>query len=184
MSEPEYEEERFVAHGHAPPHLFRAGAAYFITAKTLHGADHMARPSRRQQVIDALHVAAEQRRWEPVAWVVLSNHYHCILLAPPEGASALPLLMKAVHRFTAREWNREAAAPGREVWYQYWDTCLTHAGSFWARLNYIHYNPVRHGLVRTPDAYPFSSYSRWRQMEDVSLVEIEGAYPWDRLDLE
>ena len=28
-------------------------------------------------------------------------------------------------------------------------------------LDYIHFNPVKHGLVRSPSDWPFSSFHRW-----------------------
>ena len=28
-------------------------------------------------------------------------------------------------------------------------------------VNYIHYNPVKHGLVKCPHEWPFSSFARW-----------------------
>jgi putative transposase len=133
---------------------------------------------------EALRFAARKRAWDLIAWVVLSNHYHCILKAPEEDASQLSSLIASVHGFTARQWNREDSTPGRVGWYQFWDTCLTHPGNFFARINYMHHNPVKHGLVNSPECYPFSSYSVWAQADDVSLPEIEGAYPWDRLNLE
>jgi hypothetical protein len=39
--------------------------------------------------------------------------------APDQGASSLSALLKAVHRFTSSEWNREDRTTGRRVWYQY-----------------------------------------------------------------
>jgi len=178
------EDDRYTEYPHAPPHLFCAGACYFLTAKTVGGLALLQVGERRQQLIEALRFTAGHRRWELVAWVVLSNHYHCILKAPDDGASQLPRLIGAAHQFTATAWNREDRCPSRKVWYQYWDTCLTHVGSFYARLNYIHHNPVKHGLVARPEEYPFSSYLLWRDMEDVDLPLIEGGYPWNRLDLE
>jgi putative transposase len=141
-------------------------------------------PGRREQVIEALRFASEKRDWRLVAWVVLANHYHAILKASDSGAHDLPSLVASVHRFTARHWNAEDGLPGRQVWYQYWDTCLTHAGSFWARLNYIHHNPVKHGLAEEPDAYSWSSYRVWLNYSEFDLPRIEGAHPWDLLDLE
>jgi putative transposase len=141
--------EGYVQHLHAPPHLFRAGATYFITASTLDRVPVMSRPERRQQPIDSLLLAAAQRGWKRVAWVALPDHYHCIPQAPED---------------------REPE--------------LSNLRSFYARLNYLHHNPVKHGLVAHPDEYPFSSYRIWRELEDVDLSAIEAHYPWDRLDLE
>lgn len=37
-----------------------------------------------------------------------------------------------------------------------WDTQLRGAESYEAKLNYVRNNPVRHGLVATPEAWPFA----------------------------
>jgi putative transposase len=46
---------------------------------------------------------------------------------------------------------------GRQVWHNYWDTCIRTEADFWTRFNYIHYNPVKHGYVRDPEQWEFSS---------------------------
>ena len=173
-------EERFQRLPYTPPHLFRPNGTYFITAKTLGGIAYIA-GARPQAVIDALQFACEARGWRPLAWVVLTNHYHCLLQAP-DDASGLTTLLHSVHKFTVRNWNREDRAPGRQVWYRYWDTCITNESSFYARLNYIHYNPVKHGLVERPELYPYSSYPLWQAAADMDA--LEALYPWGLLDLE
>jgi putative transposase len=178
MEEPS---ERFVQPAKSPPHLFRPHACYFITAKTLHGKQLVNTDIRKQQVIDALRFACEHHGWDLVAWVVLSNHYHCILNSP-EDAQGLSKLIASAHRFTSTSWNREDRAEGRTVWYRYRDSCVDHESSYWSRVNYIHYNPVKHRLVPRPDQYAFSSHRWWAENSD--LPWLEGAYPWDRLDLE
>lgn len=174
-------DELFIRPRYSPPHLFRPNAWYFVTAKSLEGVNHMAQPTRRQAVVEALQFACERRGWSLDAWVVLPNHYHCLLVAPDE-ARDLSALLASVHRYTATQWNRADGKPRRPVWYRYWDSCISHESSLWARLNYIHYNPVRHGLVASPEAYAFSSYRQWALATD--LRELEAAFPWDRLELE
>lgn len=174
----------FVRHRHVPPHLFRAGATYFVTARTLDGVPAMSVDARKQRLIEALRFAAEQRGWAVVAWVVLSNHYHCILTAPREGEPEVSALLASVHKFTATTWNRADGTRGRKIWYQFWDTCLTSEGSFWARVNYVHWNPVKHGLVTDPEAYSFGSYREWQGRDDWEVEMLEQAFPWDRLELD
>jgi putative transposase len=175
------EQERFVRPHRSPPHLFRSGATYFVTGKTLHGRPTLQAEQRRQQLIDAFRFACSRAGWGFVAWVVLNNHYHSILQAPTDS-SALSRVLASVHRFTSTAWNEEEGLQGRQVWYRYRDTCLTSLGSFYARLNYIHHNPVKHGICADPARYPFSSYSIW--VDCVDLEPLAEAYPWDRLELE
>jgi putative transposase len=66
-------------------------------------------------------------------------------------------LIKNLHGRTARAVNRLDGAEGREVWYNYRDTRLTFEKSYLARLNYVHQNPVKHGLVRVANQYRWCS---------------------------
>src|SRR5438105_3389908 len=109
--------EIFAKHDHAPPHLFRAGATYFITGKMLYGQPFMERTQRRQELLDSIRFACTQRGWLRVAWVALPNHYHCILKAPDDARADVSALISSVHKFTASTWNREDRATGRQVWY-------------------------------------------------------------------
>ena len=53
--------------------------------------------------------------------------------------------------------NKKDIAPGRKIWYQYWDTCLTYERSYIARLNYVHNNPAKHGLINNSENYKWCS---------------------------
>ncbi len=53
--------------------------------------------------------------------------------------------------------NRADNAPGRRVMYEFWDTHLTFEKSWLARLNYVHQNAVKHGLVPVANQYPWCS---------------------------
>lgn len=107
----EQPDEQLVRPTRAPPHLFRSNACYLVTAKTLHGTYWIASDARKEAVISAFQYACAQRGWQLAAWVVLSNHYHCLLVAP-ESADGLSNLVASVHRFTATTWNRENGQPG------------------------------------------------------------------------
>ena len=50
----------------------------------------------------------------------------------------------------------------RGVWQpKYWEHTLEDAHDFERHFDYIHYNPVQHGLVRCPRDWPWSSFHRW-----------------------
>lgn len=66
-------------------------------------------------------------------------------------------MLKILHAKTAGWLNRLDATPERKVWFNYRDTCLTHQRSYFARLNYVHQNPVKHGLLPVANQYPWCS---------------------------
>ncbi len=168
---------------HNPPHLFMPGASYMITGATYQKLPHMLRDERKTQRLDAFRFVLSKERWQLVAYVVMSNHYHTLLQAPDTGADRLSAMIMSLHRFTARPGNDADHTPGRVVWWNYWDTCLTNDASCGARINYIHWNPVRHGVATQPDLYEFSTYRTWQLQWDAELQRLEREYPFDRVSV-
>jgi putative transposase len=64
-----------------------------------------------------------------------------------------------LHEKTAKWANRLDGKPQRKVWFNYRETRLTYQKSYFARLNYTHQNPVKHGLVAVAHLYPWCSAS-------------------------
>jgi putative transposase len=51
-----------------------------------------------------------------------------------------------------------------DVWHRrFWEHTLKEGDELDPFLHYIHYNPVKHGLVTCPHLWPYSSLSRWIQ---------------------
>jgi putative transposase len=175
--------DRFEQHPHNPPHLFRPGGTYFVTVSTRVRQPAMQPPHRRQECFESWQFATAKRSWRLIAWVFLPDHYH-LLTTAPDGDDDIARLAGSVHQFTAREWNREDGSVGRQVWWNFRHTCVSYERSFYARLNYIHWNPVKHGLVAKPEDYPLSSYKRYREEWESLLRFWEAEYPFERLDEE
>jgi putative transposase len=144
---------------HAPPHYFLPNAMYMVTGAILNKKNLLLENSRKEFVLQTLFERAELLGWELQAWAVLHNHYHFIARSPKD-ASTLTKLIRQFHSITAIEMNKRDGTPSRQVWQNYWDTCLTYEKSYLARLHYVHMNPVKHGLVDDAMEYPFCSY-RW-----------------------
>jgi len=50
------------------------------------------------------------------------------------------------------------------IWQRrFWDHRIRDEEDLIRHVNYIHYNPIKHGLVRCPHAWPHSSFLRWVQ---------------------
>ncbi len=141
---------------HTPNHWFVPGANYIITAGTYQKQRLFHDDARLQFFQQMLLDTFTRYHWEPQAWAVFSNHYHCIVYAPDDAAS-LRKLIRELHAKTANHINTLDSVPGRKVWHNYWDTCLTYRRSYFARLAYVMNNPVKHGLVSMPENYPYCS---------------------------
>jgi putative transposase len=82
------------------------------------------------------------------AWVILSNHYH--LLVNVVNFDVLSGLFRRIHGATARQWNLEENVTKRKICYRWSDRAIRSERHYYTAVNYIHYNPVKHGLVASP----------------------------------
>ncbi len=90
------------------------------------------------------------------AYVLMRNHVH--LLATPEQPTSLPRTMQSIGRRYVQFFNHRYARTGG-LWEGRYRTALVYDERYWlACLRYIELNPVRAGIVVSPDQYRWSSY--------------------------
>jgi putative transposase len=164
---------------HAPVHRLSERGAYLITAGTYRKIHHFNSPERLALLRNLLLQTALEYEWKLQAWAVMANHYHFLALAPENPLSMKRMLPK-IHTLSAREINRLDATPGRKVWHNFWDSKITIETSYFARLNYVNQNPVRHGACSLADEYEWCS-AKWFAMnapsafrKTISTFSIEG----------
>jgi len=167
---------------HAPAHLFVPNSAYIVTAGTYHKAMLFDTAEKRDFLLQSLFKEAERWEWGLQAWAVMANHYHFVAHAP-EAAETLKRLITSLHSKTAIWLNKKDGAPGRKVWFQYWDTCLTYQRSYLARLNYVHHNPVKHGLVTDAAEYPWCSMAWFEEKARAGFRKTVLSFKYDRVNV-
>lgn len=120
----------------------------------------MAPTDRRTDFEADLLAAMEEISAEVYAWVILFNHYH--LLLGVEALALVSVALKQLHGATSHMWNLEDGQTGqRQVWYKFSDRMIRNDAHFHIVLNYIHYNPVKHGYVKDAYDWPWSSLSNY-----------------------
>jgi len=134
-----------------------------VTAATYKKEPRFSSAKRLTYLCDQILRLAPHYGWKLEAWAVFPNHYHFIA-GSQQKADTLRQFISHLHTITAKEINNQDATPGRRVWFQYWDSHLTYLRSYLARLNYVHCNAVRHGLVRDPARYSWCS-AGWFERE-------------------
>lgn len=151
---------------HAPRHELSERGTYFVTAATYRKQHHFRTTTRLDVLQRGLLTVARDCSWRLEAWAVFSNHYHFVgsYEGNDENAQSLESMLTRLHRRTAIWINRLENNAGRIVWHNYWDTQLTFERSYLARLNYVHQNAVRHGLVPAASQYSWCS-ARWFERE-------------------
>ncbi|MBF2009306.1 MAG: transposase [Chlorogloeopsis fritschii C42_A2020_084] len=177
---------------HSPPHPVKDKSFYLLTAACYEHKHHMHSESRRQQLLNmifdkfgsneneessakALTTNLTTSRNEEssaealttnvtiCAWVILPNHYH--LLVHVVNFDVLSELFRRIHGFTARQWNVEKNVTKRKIWYRWSDRAIRSERHYYTTLNYIHYNPVKHGFVKSPYDWVESSVHWYLQAQ-------------------
>lgn len=168
---------------HNPPHLFIKNAKYFITASTLGRHSYLELDEAKRAVFKYLTKSLEQYNWELEDWVILNNHIHMMVNAP-ENAETLSDVMNNFHKFTANWLSRNGIKKKEEKYFHnYWDTCISYENSYFARLNYIWMNPVKHGYVDLPENWKFGSYYyRFLNDKETAKEHLE-KYPINKLKI-
>ena len=80
-------------------------------------------------------------------------------------------------------WGFNTVSASYDQPFQYWDTCLTYEKSYYARLNYVHNNPVKHGLAPVADQYPFCSAAWFRAQADPRFRKKVESFRHDRVKI-
>src|SRR6266550_9508853 len=170
---------------HAPLHELSAHGTYFVTAGTYRKPHHFRGAPRLQVLQRGLLSVAHDFGWQLEAWSVFSNHYHFVGHSPSEGSGAesLSQMLGLLHEKTAKWINRLDGAAGRKVWHNFWETRLTYEKSYLVRLNYVHQNPVKHGLVRLASQYPWCSAAWFERTARAAQVKTIYSLKLDKVKI-
>ncbi len=119
------------------------------------GPTFLKMPDLAEVVADAIRAGAACD-YQLHAWVVMPNHVH-LLITPQVDASALLHRLKGA---SARQSNLLLGRTGQPFWQdESYDRLVRNADEFRRIENYIVQNPVRAGLARSAEEYPWSSIS-------------------------
>src|SRR5438874_13343249 len=110
---------------HAPSHQLSEGGTYVVTAGTYLKAHYFRGADRLAVLHRGLLTVARDFGWQLEAWAVFSNHYHFVAHSPPD-ASTLSTMLSVLHVKTAGWVNKLDRTPGRQVWFNFRETRLTH----------------------------------------------------------
>ena len=134
--------------------VFVPGACYFFTVVTANRAPVFAYATAVSALREAFRRERARRPFTVEAAVVLPDHLHCLWRLPDEDV-AYPVRWREIKKYVSK-------VLGRSVWQRaYWEHCIRDEGDWQRHLDYIHYNPVRHGYVASAMAWPYSSFGRW-----------------------
>jgi putative transposase len=151
---------------HSPPHRPNFGHLRFIISAACYEHHHYIgqNPERMDVFASDLVYALATKASKTFAWCVLPNHYHALVEA--QDVKALLRELGQLHGRTSHTWNGEDKARGRKIFFRAVERAMRPDRHYWATLNYIHHNPVRHGYFERWTDWPWSSATQYLEQTD------------------
>jgi len=161
---------------HQPLHLYFDDTVYFLTSHTYRNKRILGTDLSKTLLLNKIRFGIDEFGYTLYAWVILDNHYH-ILLKTLSGDD-LPKVISRIHAGLSYELNNIENMRGRKIWQNYWDRCIRSKSDFYKYFNYIHHNPIKHGIVSETAGYKYSSYNYWvSRKEKEWMTGALGDYP-------
>lgn len=163
-------------------------ATYYLTFTVVYWIGIFTRDIYRKILIESLKFCQKEKGLEIFTYVIMSNHVHLIVRSRNNNLSATIRDLKKntskqivetikTNPESRREWMMERAATKhkRNTKFQFWPQKnhpveLQSNNFFEQKMQYIHENPVRNGLVDKPEDYRYSSARNYAEAE--SLIDI------------
>jgi len=108
---------------------------------------------------EAIHATKHRKPFDLIAWVMLPDHLH--LLIDPADQNVSDLLKSNKLSF-ARKFSLWHETSGVTWQRGFWDHVIRDETDLRRHVDYIHLNPVKHGLVDKPFDYPHSSIMKFK----------------------
>jgi len=163
------------------------GGTYFFTLVTYNRHPWLCTEIARSTLRKAIEWVRIKYPFKIDAFVLLPEHLHCIWTLP-DGDDNYSIRWKWIKTFVTKRCENELALrypmseSGKKrqegnLWQRrFWEHLIRDEEDFEAHCDYIHYNPVKHGLCISPQDWKFSSFHRFMKSgiysEDWGVNEV------------
>jgi putative transposase len=136
-------------------------AIYFVVAVTRERQRIFADEANVDLLCDVIRRVKKIKPFNLFAHSFIPDHVN--LLVKPIGEANISRIMLSIQRsFTLAYKQQCRIETSLSLWQpRFWDHVIRDETDLKRHVDYIHYNPVRHGLVGCPEDYSYSSYSYW-----------------------
>ncbi len=150
-----------------------SGGTYFFTLVTHNRRRFLCNPDNAELLRQAFRYTMQRHPIEIDAFVLLPDHLHCIWTLPKDDHdfSMRWRLIKSYFsrncsdRYDGITYKSRRSKQERAFWQRrFWEHTIRDDQDFAKHVEYIHYNPVKHGLVAAPKDWEYSNFHRYVQV--------------------
>ncbi len=141
--------------------IFIPGGVYFFTVVTFQRKPIFLDPDNVSLLRAAFKHIMVTRPFTIDAIVVLPDHLHC-LWRLPELDDDFSSRWREIKKYVSKRIGGAGIrAKEKDIWQRrFWEHTVRNENDWQRHMDYIHYNPVKHGLVLSPAQWPYSSFCR------------------------
>jgi putative transposase len=146
---------------------FRPGGTFFFTLVTYRRAPFLCDEIARTLLRSAIEQCRAQQPFQMDAFVLLPDHLHAMWTLPEEDSDFSRRWGRIKKTFTTAGGWEGAISDSRSrnrrrgVWQRrFWEHVIRDQQDYQRHLDYIHYNPIKHSLVRCAHEWQWSSFHR------------------------
>lgn len=146
------------------------GGTYFFTVTTDRRRPVLTQPAFYDALKHALIAVKRAHPFDIDAFVLLPDHLHCIWTLP-DGDADYSMRWNIIKRMVSQATRDEKPGETNEsrrkrrelgLWQRrFWEHQIRDERDFEKHVEYIHWNPVKHGYVATVGDWPYSSFHRY-----------------------
>jgi len=144
--------------------LYVKGGCYFFTVVTGQRHKIFADAAAVSLLRQAFKRVMLKQTFELEAMVLLPDHLHCIMRLPP-GDQDYSGRWREIKKYVTRRIQETGHASSTKVWQsRFWEHLIRDDEDWRRHMDYIHYNPVKHGHVSVPLDWPHSSLKKYVEL--------------------
>ncbi|HEX2951416.1 MAG TPA: transposase [Armatimonadota bacterium] len=174
----------------------RSGVLHYLTLAIRERRHAFTRKFFSEMALRTLREQCDSHPAKLIAYVVMPDHIHAII-NPRNGSCEQflshfkPQVTNAMTSLSSHEGYHAIlswlAMPDGHM--QLWqegkhDFYLYNQRIIWQKIDYIHNNPIRAGLVRSAGQYPYSSFRAWYSGYGEAIVPVDKDFWWDDIPIE
>ncbi|MBD9358527.1 REP-associated tyrosine transposase [Methylomonas albis] len=141
--------------------VFVPGGNYFFTVVTYRRRPVFELPENIELLRTAFKRVMAEKPFKIDAMVILPDHCHCIWQLPVSDQD-FSGRWREIKKYVSKRIGAVGKRPGeRDIWQRrFWEHQIRDEDDWRRHMDYIHYNPVKHGLAPSPIDWPYSSFKK------------------------
>jgi len=137
-------------------------AIVFITGVTNNRIPYLREGDDVNLFFETLQRVQQIHPFRLLAYVILPDHFHWLMRIDDESGNFSTVMQSIKRNYTLNYKSTHDITASLTLWQaRFWDHIIRDERNLEKHFDYIHWNPVKHGYVKHPEDWPYSTYQHW-----------------------